>query len=357
MPKSVSTALKAHLASPVTSLASCWQVTRRDGTVFYLTDHDQDLVVDGHTYLASAGYQRTAMAANADLSVDNLELTGMFDNAVLSESDLRSGAFDFADIRVLVVNWADLSQGVLKLRRGYLGEVSSRPSGIFTAELRGMTQRLVQKIGQIYSPDCRADLGDTRCKVPIAPDLIQRNRAYAAGDHVRVVTDGSNTDSRRFQDRIYRCTGDGSTAAVQPAYDTTPGNATVDGAATFVCLEAWTRSGAAGTVTDSGSFFVTLDTVESRAVDDWFTYGVLTWESGGNAGRSMEVKAWTAATTALQLFLPMDQPVLTGDRLRLYPGCNKLVPHCRDKFANILNMRAEPFVPGTDQTLALPNQA
>ena len=63
MPKSVSDAFKSHLASPVTSLASCWKVTRRYGGTFYLTDHDQDLVIYGHTYLSSPRYQRPAIPA------------------------------------------------------------------------------------------------------------------------------------------------------------------------------------------------------------------------------------------------------------------------------------------------------
>ena len=132
--KSVSTALAAHLAGEVTTLATCWRIARTDGQVFRFTDHDRDLLVEGETYRASTGYSRTAVASDADLAVDNLEVEGVFDSEELSEADLRAGRFDRAEVRIFLVNWADPAQGVLKLRRGWFGEVgwasraSSAPS-------------------------------------------------------------------------------------------------------------------------------------------------------------------------------------------------------------------------------------
>jgi hypothetical protein len=39
---------------------------------------------------------------------------------------------------------------------------------VFRAELRGLSQALSQQIVELYTPDCRADLGDARCKVNLA---------------------------------------------------------------------------------------------------------------------------------------------------------------------------------------------
>ena len=46
--KAASSELSAHLAAEVTTLASCWRVTRKDGAGFFFTDHDRDLAVDGN---------------------------------------------------------------------------------------------------------------------------------------------------------------------------------------------------------------------------------------------------------------------------------------------------------------------
>jgi uncharacterized phage protein (TIGR02218 family) len=70
-------------------------------------------------------------------------------------------------MRIFLTNWADLSQGALRLRRGWFGEVVLGQAGVFRTELRGLTQALAQRIGELYSPECRADLGDNRCKVDL----------------------------------------------------------------------------------------------------------------------------------------------------------------------------------------------
>jgi len=37
------------------------------------------------------------------------------------EQDMKNGLFNYATIHVFLVNWADLTQGILRLRRGWLG--------------------------------------------------------------------------------------------------------------------------------------------------------------------------------------------------------------------------------------------
>jgi uncharacterized phage protein (TIGR02218 family) len=165
--KTISAGLAQHLAGEVTTLATCWQITRRDSVVLGFTDHVRDLGVDGVTYKAASGYTRTAIRGTADLAVDNLDVESVFSDDGITEEDLRAGRYDFAEVRMFLVNYQDLGQGILKLRRGWLGEVTIR-DGMYVAELRGMTQRLQMTVGEVYAPDCAADLGDTRCGVDLA---------------------------------------------------------------------------------------------------------------------------------------------------------------------------------------------
>jgi uncharacterized phage protein (TIGR02218 family) len=167
MAKTVSSALAQHLASEVTTLATCWRITRRDGVVLGFTDHVRDLEVDGVTYRAVSGYTRTAIRGTADFAVDKLDVESVFSSDG-TEEHLRAGKYDFAEVRMFLVNYQDLGHGILKLRRGWLGEVTIRDS-MYVAELRGMTQRLQMTIGEVYAPDCSADLGDARCGVDLAP--------------------------------------------------------------------------------------------------------------------------------------------------------------------------------------------
>jgi uncharacterized phage protein (TIGR02218 family) len=165
--KTVSAALVQHLAGEVTTLATCWKITRRDGVVLGFTDHVRDLDVDGVTYRAASGYTRTAIRSTADLAVDNLDVESVFADDGITEEDLRAGRYDFAEVRMFLVDYEDLGEGILKLRRGWLGEVSIR-DGRYVAELRGLAQKLQMAVGEVYAPDCAADLGDARCGVDLA---------------------------------------------------------------------------------------------------------------------------------------------------------------------------------------------
>lgn len=345
MAKTITAGLKAHLQQETTTLATCWRIVRRDGVEFHFTDHDRDLVIDGDTYSAESGYSRTAISNNAALSVDNLDLDGIFDDESITLADLRAGKFDYASVYIFMVNWADLTQGKLKLRRGTLGEMVAMPSGIFHTELRGMTEVLNQQIVEVRGAECPADLGDSRCKMPINPDEVSRSTAYAVGDYVRVPTSPTSpTTYAQYDNRIYRCVTAGTTAASAPTYDTTVGNQTSDGTATFEAEEAWTRHATVASVTDNRTF--TLSVTESRAVDDWFNHGALFFDTGNNAGVGQEIKDWVQSSSEVTLFLPMQLAVEVGDAVRLYPGCDKRFATCKTKFDNVVNFRGYPHIPG-----------
>ena len=117
--------------------------------------------------------------------------------------------------------------------------------------------------------------------------------------------------------------------------------------------EAWSRSGIVTAVTDRAVFNATLD--EPRAVDGWFAGGVLTWETGANAGRSIEVKGWIQGSGRIELFLPLGYAISSGDAFRVHPGCDKRLDTCIDRFTNVLNFRGEPYVPGQDAMMSYPD--
>ena len=226
MSKTLTAGMDAHLLLEVTSLATCWRLTRTDGTEFFFTDHDQDVTFEGDTYKAETGYSRTAIQNDATLAVDNLDIEGVFDSAEITETDLRAGLFDFAQIRIFVINWDDLTDGAVKMRNGKLGEVVLTEQGVFRAELRGLTQALSQSIGEVYQPECRADLGDSRCKVPVDPPLVAAQPAYSLGAFVKASTAGGSTQEQ-FENRIYEATTAGTTGKTEPTFDTTVSNTTV----------------------------------------------------------------------------------------------------------------------------------
>lgn len=165
--KIISAGLASHLDTKETSLATCWKVTRTDGQIFGFTDLDVDLTVSSILYVASTGYTRSAIQTDSALAVDNLDLEGVFDSSAITEQDLRAGLWDYASVEIFLVNWADLSQGTMKLRKGRLGQ-SNAGRTRYTTELRGLMQHLQQEVGRIYGPADDVDLGDARSGINIA---------------------------------------------------------------------------------------------------------------------------------------------------------------------------------------------
>lgn len=188
--KSISVELSTHLDGEVTTLASCWRVVRRDGREFYFTDHDQDIVFEGNIYEAESSYDRTAVANGSDMSVDNMDVAGILDSEKISEEDMRNGLFNRADVYVFIVNWANPSQGALKVRRGWFGEVTITDTGQFTTEIRGLAQALSHNFIEVYSAECRADFCDARCKLNIADYEIPTTVAAAISRDVFVIPSG-----------------------------------------------------------------------------------------------------------------------------------------------------------------------
>ena len=165
--KTLSPQLQAHYALATTTVARCWKCTRVDGAVLAFTNHDVDIVYQGVTYLAATGFTPSAIEGALDMSVANLEVTGVLDSASITEADLLAGKWDNCAVEIFEVNYADLTMGRMLLPGGKIGNVSTGRVG-WRAELRGIAQALQQPVGGFYTKTCTANLGDAKCTVNIA---------------------------------------------------------------------------------------------------------------------------------------------------------------------------------------------
>lgn len=161
--RNLSPAMLAHMQGQTTTLCTCWHLIRQDGVELGFTDHDADITVDSLLYKSATGFTATTVESKADLSVDNVDLDGVLSSDDISETDILSGKYDYAEVEIFMVNFEDLSQGKIYVKRGRMGEVRIVRSQ-FTAELRSLSQHLQQRIGELYTPSCSAILGDARCK-------------------------------------------------------------------------------------------------------------------------------------------------------------------------------------------------
>jgi uncharacterized phage protein (TIGR02218 family) len=165
--RTLSAPLATHIEGETISLCTLWRVALLEGTVLGFTDHDANILLDGLTYAAASGFTASAIDTTAALNVDNMDVDGMLVSPSITDDDLISGRWDYAAIKIMMINWRDLSAGVITLRVGRLGEVSAAGSK-WKAEIRGLMQALQTPIGQIYQPGCRANFGDARCKFDVS---------------------------------------------------------------------------------------------------------------------------------------------------------------------------------------------
>jgi uncharacterized phage protein (TIGR02218 family) len=113
----------------------------------------------------------------------------------------------------------------------------------------------------------------------------------------------------------------------------------------------WSATGTVATHPGSRSF--TSAALGSFATDA-FTLGVISWISGANAGRKTEVASF--ANGAITLFEAPVRPIAVGDTFLATAGCDKQFATCSAKFANGVNFRGFPHMPGEEAVLRYPNQ-
>lgn len=185
MPKTISSSLLTDIQSTVTSMSTCVEITRRDGTVLRYTTHDSDLTFEGSIYRHDVAFQLAAIQSGTQLSVDNTQLSLFCDEVNLFLADFKAGLFEYAAVRIFQVNYLDMTHGNVIMRKGWFGPIDFAENHIVNITITGLLKILDLEVGRIYQPSCDADLGDSRCKVAVQQNQIRSElNPYILGDWV-----------------------------------------------------------------------------------------------------------------------------------------------------------------------------
>lgn len=285
--------LAAVLAGVAPFVGECLVLVARDATVAGFTTLDAAQTLD----LSSAGGPAAAVCAGG-MTLSSLTLAVGLD-ASFAEATGPLGPV-LTQAGVAGGKWDGAAAWLVQVSPGVAGHApllrgrvrEARAEDLrFVVEIRNQADALNQSRYRQLTPFCTADFGDAECQYPVVP-----------------------------------------VAAVVAA------------------------------VTDPMRFAVTFSGTYASGV---FDRGKATFTSGALAGVTAEnVFAWTSAapgTGSLVLFEPLSAAPAVGDTLQLRQGCAKIrkspvagVPTCLS-YANVINFRGYPDVPGSDQVLRYPN--
>ncbi len=87
-----------------------------------------------------------------------------------------------------------------------------------------------------------------------------------------------------------------------------------------------------------------IDAFETR----FFSRGLFAFTSGASAGLKIEVKSHTKLATSveMELWAEAEDPPASGDAFVVTAGCDKRFETCKSRFANTINFRGFPSIPG-----------
>lgn len=367
MSKSVSANTATHIALADTTLVTCIRVDRRDGVIQAFTEHDVPIDVDlsdGQgliTYESNAGFSGSSVRSTNTFAVDNLHAEGFLDGNAFTQDDIEAGRYDYAEIRIFKVDYTTPADGPIKIRRGFVGDVTSLEAG-FEVELWGLLQRYNQEVLGRYSPDCRADLGDLPGASPSIKGCYVRTgvnalSAWAASTAyaVRPVRDASIGDVVKpasYNDRHFRCTTAGTSGAGpgDPSWNLTIGGTTNDNTVVWTTEQALTVEAVVASSASRSQFVITYT---GDAPDALLKDGLVEFVDGDNIGIKQEILKWTLSSNTIDLALAIPFTIAASVNVLLHAGCEKTAAACKS-FDNIFNMRAEPHVPGTKVIVRTP---
>lgn len=290
--KAIPAALQAHYESGATCMADAILIQREDGQLFGFTGHDKPLVMNLAPW-ASASWDLAAETAfefdaSQGLDVSTIVTTAGFNVDNLDLTTLDDGTlFDRDD--VLAGRWRNAKFRIFR----YRWDVATTIEDDVETLIRGT-------FGEIT-------LGDTTITIEL------RGIAQKLQQPVGIVSQ-QTCRARYGEQGLGKCNKDVSAESFA---------LTVTAVAD---KQTFTASGA-------------------TQGDDYFGEGIVTWDTGNNAGVAQKVRAFTGGE--FTLVLPMVLNIQVGDTFTALRGCRKRLSDCVGR-SNAVNFQGEPHRPTVD---------
>ncbi len=159
-------------------LARCFRVTRKDGTIFRLTncdriitfpegwlDSDQtDKLISQEVYTPMDGWDASNARFEGAMKKSNIDLMGSFGGDIITRADILAGLWNWAMVDDFIVDYRYPFKGAFRHNKYRLTDFVLNDWG-WVAQANTMTSELYRKSGKVYSDTCWHALGDAMCGI------------------------------------------------------------------------------------------------------------------------------------------------------------------------------------------------
>ena len=171
--RTIGGSLQSALSTGTTTLARLFTITRTSGEVLRFTDFDGDITFSGNTYISNSSISIANISTAIQGGVTSTNAKVILDGSGgIASVDFIRGRYDGATFKVSWVDWSNPALGEIVILVGQISIIEASNKGTGSFEVRGILNRGDMRIGQFYTPECTADLGDARCTVDLAPTLM-----------------------------------------------------------------------------------------------------------------------------------------------------------------------------------------
>lgn len=251
-------------------------------TPVHITTSANAVVFEGETYQTALAIDLSAQSESSSDAAYDTEIQGVIDSDLLTNADLNNGVYRGAQVDEYIVDPKYPYAGALRSYRYYIQEIEW-DGEVFRATCGGIQDSVAQNKGENFSRQCVVPLFSTFCGV--------------SRSSFRIPTTGGQT---------------------------------------VTSVDATNRR-----VFTAQGFNSQVPTTSSN---DYLIFGTVEFLTGKNAGRFGTIVQYLANADTLSLAEGMPFDIQVGDTFAAFPGCQKTVSHCRDKFDNLPRFQGNPYV-------------
>ena len=139
--------------------AVLFRIERTDGQRYFFTSTPSPIVFQGNTYSPSGGFSVSARRQQSGLHPKNLEARGVINSSNVTVPDLSEGRFDEAEVTEYIIDWLYPFAEPFKTTKYWITEVTWDGEA-WSAQMEGQTRWLRNKVGLVFTRNCRHDLGN-----------------------------------------------------------------------------------------------------------------------------------------------------------------------------------------------------